>query len=58
MDSIAIFKTALEYEKKIRDLYATAISIIDDDRGKVIFETLANEEQSHIDFLEHSIETL
>lgn len=58
MDSIAIFITALEYEKKIRDLYATAISIIDDDRGKVIFETLANEEQSHIDFLEHSIETL
>ncbi len=58
MDSIAIFKTALEYEHKIRDLYTTAISIIDDERGKAIFKTLADEEQSHIDFLEQSIETL
>lgn len=58
MDSIAIFKTALEYENKIRDLYTTAISIIDDERGKTIFKTLAEEEQSHIDFLEQSIETL
>ena len=58
MDSIATFKTALVYEKKIRDLYTTAISIIDDERGKSIFKTLAEEEQSHIDFLEYSIETL
>ena len=58
MDSIAIFTTALEYEKQIRDLYTEAISIIDDDRGKAIFKTLSDEEQSHIDFLEHSIETL
>ena len=58
MDSIATFKTALEYEKNIRDLYTTAISIIDDERGKSIFKTLAEEEQSHIDFLEYSIETL
>jgi len=58
MDSIATFKTALEYEKNIRDLYTTAISIIDDERGKAIFKTLAEEEQSHIDFLEYSIETL
>lgn len=58
MDSIAIFTTALEFEKKIRDLYTAAITIIDDKRGKAIFKTLANEEQSHIDFLEYSIETL
>ncbi|MEE4164889.1 MAG: ferritin family protein [Desulfocapsaceae bacterium] len=58
MESITIFITALEYEKKIRDLYVTAVSIIDDDRGKAIFQTLADEEQSHVDFLEHSIETL
>ena len=58
MDSIATFKTALEYEQNIRDLYTTAISIIDDERGKAIFKTLAEEEQSHIDFLEYSIETL
>lgn len=58
MDSITIFKKALEYEKKIRDLYVSAVSIVDDERGKGIFQTLADEEQSHIDFLEHSITTL
>lgn len=58
MDSITTFTTALEFEKKIRDLYLTAVSIVDDDRGKAIFKTLANEEQSHIDFLEHGIGVL
>ncbi len=58
MDSITIFKKALEYEKKIRDLYTSAIDIIDDGRGKEIFKTLADEEQSHVDFLEYSIKTL
>ena len=58
MDSITIFTTALEYEKKIRDLYISAVSIIDDKRGKVIFKTLAEEEQSHIDFLEYSLAAL
>lgn len=58
MDSIQIFKTALEYEKKIRDLYLSAVAIIDDERGKRIFQTLADEEQSHVDFLEYSLETL
>ena len=58
MKSTTIFITALEYEKKIRDLYITAISIIDDERGKAIFKKLADEEQTHIDFLEQSIDTL
>jgi rubrerythrin len=58
MESITIFKKALEYEKKIRDLYLSAIDIVDDERGKKIFKTLAQEEQSHVDFLEHSIAAL
>ncbi|MEJ2058166.1 MAG: hypothetical protein P8X39_10055 [Desulfofustis sp.] len=58
MDSITIFKTALDYEKKIRDLYVSAVDIVDDERGKRIFNTLAKDEQSHVDFLEYSIETL
>jgi rubrerythrin len=58
MDSTTIFITALEFENKIRDLYLTAISIIDDERGKAIFKRLADEEQSHIDFLEQSIDSL
>jgi rubrerythrin len=52
MDSTAIFTQALEFEQKIRDLYRTAESIVDDERGKAIFRGLADDEQSHIDFLE------
>ncbi len=58
MESTAIFTQALEFEKKIRDLYRAAESMIDDDRGKGIFRGLAEEEQSHIDFLEAGLETL
>lgn len=58
MDSIEIFKTALEYEKKIRDLYLSADKIVDDPRGKAIFKALADDEQSHVDFLLYSIQQL
>lgn len=58
MDSVAIFTTALQFEKKIRDLYRSAESIVDDERGKKIFSSLADEEQSHIDFLEDSLKAL
>lgn len=58
MDSIAIFTTALKYEEKIRDLYHTAATTIDDERGKSIFKALADDEQSHVDFLEYSLEQL
>lgn len=58
MDSIEIFQTALEYEKKIRDLYLSADKIVDDDRGKAIFRALADDEQSHVDFLLYSLEQL
>lgn len=58
MDSIAIFTQALEFEKKIRDLYKSAESMVDDERGKAIFKGLAVDEQSHVDFLEAGLETL
>ena len=58
MNSIEIFTQALEFEQKIRDLYRTAESIIDDERGKAIFRGLADDEQSHIDFLEAGLKTL
>lgn len=58
MDSIGIFTTAIEYEEKIRDLYQSADSIVDDERGKTIFRTLADDEQSHVDFLLYSLEQL
>lgn len=55
MDSIEIFTTALKYEEKIRDLYHSAANAIDDERGKSIFKALADDEQSHVDFLQYSL---
>ncbi|MBI9087998.1 MAG: rubrerythrin [Desulfobacterium sp.] len=58
MNSQDIFKHALTYEKKIRDLYRSAVETIDDKRGKAIFKALADDEQSHVDFLEYSLDLL
>ncbi|MGB3210445.1 MAG: ferritin family protein [Desulforhopalus sp.] len=58
MKSHEIFATALQYEEKIRDLYRSAEKKVDDKRGKAIFQALANDEQSHIDFLYYSLEQL
>ncbi len=58
MDSASIFTMAMEYEKKIRDLYVTAAEKVDDERGKKIFSALAEDEQSHVDFLQYSLEQL
>ncbi len=55
MDSEEIFISALHYEKKIRDLYLSAEKSIDDERGKKIFSALAEDEQSHVDFIEYSL---
>ena len=58
MDSSAIFTTALQYEEKIRDLYYDAANSIDDERGKIIFKSLGDDEQSHVDFLNYSLKQL
>jgi len=58
MDSITIFTTALKYEEEIRDLYYSAVNTIDDERGKLIFKSLGDDEQSHVDFLLYSLEQL
>jgi rubrerythrin len=58
MNSQQIFAAALEYEKKIRDLYRSAEKIVDDARGGAIFLALADDEQSHVDFLLYSLEQL
>ncbi len=58
MNSYEIFAMAIKYEEKIRDLYRSADDIVDDERGKSIFRALANDEQSHVDFLLYSLEQL
>jgi len=49
-------KTAIEYEIRIRDIYLEATAAIDDEVGQRIFETLGNDEQHHIDYLQHQLE--
>jgi rubrerythrin len=58
MDSLTFFTTALKYEEEIRDLYYSAAKTIDDDRGKAIFTSLGDDEQSHVEFLQYSLEQL
>ncbi len=48
-------KTALEYEVKIRDIYAQGAEKIKEEKGKKIFKTLADDEQSHVDYLEYRL---
>ena len=51
-------KTAIEYETRIRDIYREAETAVDDKIGKKIFAALGNDEQHHIEYLEHTLEQL
>ena len=51
-------KTAIEFEARIRDIYRDATAAVDDEVGKRIFETLCNDEQHHIDYLQHKLKQL
>ena len=44
-------KTAIEYEKKVRDTYLGAVGAVQDSTGKKAMEILAEEEQAHVDYL-------
>jgi len=46
-------QTAIEFEIKIRDIYREAEAAVQDAAGKRIFEALGNDEQRHIDYLQH-----
>lgn len=48
--------SALEFENRIRDLYIEAVSRTDDTAGKKIFQTLADDEQRHVDYLESRLD--
>jgi len=58
MSSEEIFATAIEYEKKIHKFYLGAMDIIDDVKGQSFFKELAEDELSHVAFLEYSLEQL
>lgn len=44
-------KTAIEYETRVRDLYAEALDKATDENGRRIFKLMASEEQHHLDYL-------
>ncbi|MCP4581207.1 MAG: hypothetical protein GY839_06285 [candidate division Zixibacteria bacterium] len=45
-------KTAIDYETRVRDVYASAVANTQNETARRVFERLANEEQGHIDYLE------
>jgi rubrerythrin len=44
-------RTAIEYETKVRNVYAEAAESVSDAVGKRVFGVLANEEKDHLDHL-------
>jgi rubrerythrin len=44
-------KTAIEYEIKVRDVYADAARNTKNDTARRVFQKLADEEQGHVDYL-------
>lgn len=49
-------KSALAFENRIRDLYIEAVAGTEDPAGKKIFQTLADDEQHHVDYLESRLD--
>lgn len=49
-------QSALEYEKRIRDLYMEAVAATDEPAGKKIYQELADDEQNHVAYLESRLE--
>lgn len=52
MDVEKAIKTAIEYEIKVRDTYASAVQNTKNETAKRVFQRLADEEQGHVDYLE------
>jgi rubrerythrin len=49
-------KTAIDFETRIRDVYLDAVQQTEDPAGQKIFQTLAEDEQHHIDYLNYKLE--
>lgn len=51
-------RTAIEYEQKIHELYADLVRQSTDAAGRRIFESLRDDEQNHVAYLEHRLKQL
>ncbi|KPJ48655.1 MAG: hypothetical protein AMJ41_04510 [candidate division Zixibacteria bacterium DG_27] len=49
-------RTAIDYETRVRDVYADAVGQTADPVGKRILGVLANEEQHHLDYLQSKLQ--
>ena len=49
-------QTALEFERKVYQVYADAMDKIDDPVGKRIFKQLSLEEAQHVEYLQHRLQ--
>lgn len=47
---------AIGYENKVRDVYKDAVGKASDEVGRKVFQVLADEEQGHVDYLEHKLD--
>ena len=54
----AALHQALEYETRVEGVYETALGQATDPVGRRVFETLAQEERGHVDYLRDRLETL
>lgn len=48
--------TALQYEKKLRDIYLQGVQDTKDPKGKKIYQDLADDEQNHANYLENKLQ--
>ncbi len=49
-------KTAIEYEKKVRDVYVEASAKTQNSNGHRVLQAMADEEQGHVDYLEYKLQ--
>lgn len=56
--STRAIEEALGYEKRIRDLYRAASAKAEDATAKKVYGALGDDEQRHVDYLEHRLEQL
>lgn len=49
-------RTALAFERKVLGVYAAAVTAAKDETGTRVFQALADEEQGHVEYLEHKLE--
>lgn len=47
---------ALGYENNVRDVYKDAVTKATDEVARKVFQVLADEEQGHVDYLEHKLQ--